>query len=45
MELLIGTEAFGALYTYINNNVVVDYISPLGNRGGMGIYFGIHRKI
>lgn len=36
---------FKLLAPYLNNDVVVDYISPLGNRGGMGIYFGIQRKI
>lgn len=28
---------------YIDNNVVVDYISPFGDRGGMGFYFGVIR--
>jgi hypothetical protein len=33
------------LAPYINNDVVVDYISPFGNRGGLGFYFGVQRII
>jgi hypothetical protein len=33
------------LAPYLNNDVVVDYVSPFGNRGGMGFYFGVQRKI
>ncbi len=33
------------LAPYLNNDVVVDYISPFGQRGGMGFYFGVQRKI
>jgi len=33
------------LAPYLNNDVVVDYISPFGNKGGMGFYFGVQRKI
>lgn len=32
------------LAPYINNNVVVDYISPFGDQGGIGFYFGITRR-
>lgn len=33
------------LAPYLNNNVVVDYVSPLGDKGAIGFYFGVKRKI
>jgi hypothetical protein len=33
------------LAPYINNNVVVDYVSPLGDNGAVGFYFGVKRII
>lgn len=36
---------FKLLAPYLNNDVVVDYISPFGNQGAVGIYFGVQRKI
>lgn len=33
------------LAPYLNNDVVVDYISPLRDKGAVGIYFGVQRLI
>lgn len=33
------------LAPYLNNDVVVDFISPFGQKGGVGFYFGVQRKI
>jgi hypothetical protein len=33
------------LAPYLNNNVVVDYVSPLGDRGAIGFYFGVKRTL
>ena len=30
---------------YHNKDIVVDYISPFGNRGGLGTYFGFTYKL
>ncbi len=33
------------LAPYLNNDVVVEYVSPFGNRGAIGFYFGVKRTI
>lgn len=33
------------LAPYLNNDVVVDYVSPFGKSGGLGFYFGVKRTL
>ncbi len=33
------------LAPYLNNDVVVDYVSPFGNYGALGVYFGVKRTL